>query len=106
MKDISNITKCVNIISKNNENESQNDETKINLVHVFCLTHVLQLTLQALLNFVRVNLINDQLQKNRYEQDDINVIKRMNKDISMILTKIFLFFFVFKSNSIFVICLS
>jgi hypothetical protein len=64
MKDISNIAKCVDITSKNNENESQNDETKFNFVYVFCLTHVLQLTLQAFLNFVRVNLINNQLQKN------------------------------------------
>ncbi len=106
MKDISNIAKCVDITSKNNENESQNDETKFNFVYVFCLTHVLQLTLQAFLNFVRVNLINNQLQKNWYEQDDINVIKRTNKDLSMILTKIFLFLFIFKSNSIFVIRLS
>jgi hypothetical protein len=65
IKSISNITKCVNVISKNDEEEkSKNDETKINLVHVFCLTHVLQLALQAFLNFVRVNSINDQLQKN------------------------------------------
>jgi hypothetical protein len=106
MKNISNITKCVDITSKNNENESQNDETEFNLVHVSCLTHVLQLTLQAFLSFVRVNLINDQLHKNWYEQDDINVIKRANKDLSMTLTKIFLFLFVFKFNSIFVIRLS
>ncbi len=64
MKNISNITKCVDIISKNDEDDSKNDETKFNLVHVSCLTHVLQFALQAFLNFVRVNFINEQLQKN------------------------------------------
>ncbi len=60
MKSISNITKCVNVISKNDENEkSKNEETEINLVHVFYLTHVLQLALQAFLNFVRIKSIND-----------------------------------------------
>jgi hypothetical protein len=89
MKSISNITKCVNVTSKSDENErSKSDETEINLVHVSCLTHVLQLALQAFLNFVRVNSINDQLQKNWYEQKNINAIKRANKDLSMTLTKI------------------
>jgi hypothetical protein len=65
MKSISNITKCVDVTSKSDENKrSKSDETEINLVHVSCLTHVLQLALQAFLNFVRVNSINDQLQKN------------------------------------------
>jgi hypothetical protein len=65
MKSISNITKCVNVTSKSDENEkSKNDETEINFVHVSCLTRVLQLALQAFLSFVRINSINDQLQKN------------------------------------------
>ncbi len=86
MKNISNITKCVNIIFENDDEDSKNNE--IDLIHVFCLTHVLQLTLQTFLNFVRINSINDELQKNWYEQKNINVIKRANKDLSMILTKI------------------
>ncbi len=64
MKNISNITKCVDIISENDEDDSKNDETKFNLVHVLCLTHVLQFALQAFLDSVRVNSINEQLQKN------------------------------------------
>ncbi len=88
MKNISNITKCVDIISENDEDDSKNDETKFNLVHVLCLTHVLQFALQAFLDSVRVNSINEQLQKNWYEQENINVIKRADKDLSMTLAKI------------------
>jgi hypothetical protein len=86
MKNISNITKCVDIIFENDDEDSENNE--IDLLHVSCLTHVLQLTLQTFLDFVRVNSINDELQKNWYEQENINVIKRADKDLSMILTKI------------------
>jgi hypothetical protein len=62
VKNISNITKCVDIIFENDDEDSENNE--IDLIHVFCLTHVLQLILQTFLDFVRVNSINDELQKN------------------------------------------
>ena len=37
---------------------------KHSIIHVSCLVHILQLTLQIFLNNVRVNSINDELQKN------------------------------------------
>jgi hypothetical protein len=52
------------VISNNDENEEEDDQKKKNIVHVSCLTHVLQLALQVFLNFVRVNSTNDELQKN------------------------------------------
>jgi hypothetical protein len=45
MKNISNITKCVNIIFENDDENLKNNE--IDLIFVFCLIHVLQLTLQT-----------------------------------------------------------
>ncbi len=62
VKNISNITKCVDIIFENDDEDSKNNE--IDLIHVSCLTYVLQLTLQTFLDFVRINSINDELQKN------------------------------------------
>jgi hypothetical protein len=60
MKNISNITQCVDIIFENDDENSENNE--IDLIHVFCLTHVLQLTLQTFLDFVQINSINNELQ--------------------------------------------
>jgi hypothetical protein len=65
MKSISSISDCVDVSSKNDEKKKTDENEKtLNVVHVPCLTHVLQLTLQTFLDFVRVNSINDQLQKN------------------------------------------
>ncbi len=89
MKSISSISNCVDVSSKNDEKKKTDENEKtFNVVHVFCLTHVLQLTLQTFLDFVRVNSINDQLQKNWNEQKNVNVIKQANIDLSMTLAKI------------------
>jgi hypothetical protein len=65
VKNLSTITSCVNVTSENDENDEDDDSKKIqNIVHVSCLAHVLQLALQAFLDFVRVNSTNDELQKN------------------------------------------
>jgi hypothetical protein len=57
MKSISSISDCVDVSSKNDEKKKKTDENEktLNVVHVSCLTHVLQLTLQTFLNFVRIN---------------------------------------------------
>jgi hypothetical protein len=95
VKNLFTITSCVNVISNNDENEKENDQKKKNIVHVSCLTHVLQLALQVFLNFVRVNSINDELQKNWNDQDDIKAINQTNKKLSMTLTKIITYFSIF-----------
>jgi dipeptide/tripeptide permease len=83
------ITNCVNITSKNNEDEKNDDRDKIcNIVHVFCFAHVLQLTLQAFLNSVRVNSTNDELQKNWNDQENVRTINQADKKLSMTFAKI------------------
>ena len=57
------IINCVDITSKEEDENVKNDQMQ-NIVHVSCLAHVLQLRLQAFLKSVRVNSINDELQKN------------------------------------------
>ncbi len=54
IKNLSIITNCVNVISKNDEkeNDAQKNEKTRNIVYVFCFAYVLQLTLQIFLNFV------------------------------------------------------
>jgi hypothetical protein len=96
IKNLSMITNCVNVISKNDEKEddAQEDEKTRDIVHVFCFAHVLQLTLQIFLNFVRVNSINDELQKNWNDQKDINAINQTIKKLLMILTKIKVLFII------------
>ncbi len=65
IKSTSSISNCVDVSSKNDEKKKTDENEKtLNVVHVLCLTHVLQLTLQTFLDFVRVNSINDQLQRN------------------------------------------
>jgi pimeloyl-CoA synthetase len=67
VKNLSIITNCVDVMIEN-ENEddekTMNQEKIQNIVHVSCLAHVLQLALQTFLRSVRVNSINDELQKN------------------------------------------
>ena len=48
-----------------NKKKNCNDEkeSKVRVVHVSCLTHVLQLTLKTLLNNVRINSTNNEFQK-------------------------------------------
>jgi hypothetical protein len=72
-----------------------------NIVHVFCLAHVLQLALQTFLRSVRVNSTNDELQKNWNDQKNIKTIDQAAKDLFLTLTKIIkfiLFLFLFKSD--------
>jgi hypothetical protein len=47
-----------------NDKKTMNQEKIQNIVHVSCFAHVLQLTLQTFLRFVRVNFINNELQEN------------------------------------------
>lgn len=65
------------------DNEINNDE----LTHVSCLAHVLQLTLQTFLDSVRVNSINDELQKNWNDQENSRVINQAAKELSLTLVK-------------------
>ncbi len=45
------------------KNDEMSDKKKErNIVHVSCLAHVLQLTLQTFLDLIRINSINDELQ--------------------------------------------
>jgi hypothetical protein len=67
VKNLNIITSCVNVTFEKNdeENDEMSDKKKKrNIVHISCLAHVLQLTLQTFLNSIRVNSINDELQKN------------------------------------------
>jgi hypothetical protein len=67
IKNLNMITSCVNVTSKKKkeEDDEMNDKNKTrNIVHVSCLAHVLQLTLQAFLDSIKINSINDELQKN------------------------------------------
>jgi hypothetical protein len=67
IKNLNMITSCVNVTSKKKKEDddemSDKDKTR-NIVHVSCLAHVLQLTLQAFLDSIRISSINDELQKN------------------------------------------
>jgi hypoxanthine-guanine phosphoribosyltransferase len=55
MKSISSILNYVNVSSKNDETKKTNENEKtFNVMRVFCLIHVFQLTLQIFLNFVKV----------------------------------------------------
>jgi hypothetical protein len=67
VKNLNIITSCVNVIFEKNDEEDDkmsDKEKKRNIVHVSCLAHVLQLTLQTFLNSIKINSINDELQKN------------------------------------------
>ncbi len=67
VKNLNIITSCVNVIFEKNDekdDEMSDKEKKRNIVHVSCFAYVLQLTLQTFLNSIKVNSINDELQKN------------------------------------------
>jgi hypothetical protein len=92
IKNLNMITSCVNVIWKKKKNDEMNDQNKTrNIVHVSCLAHVLQLTLQAFLNSIKINSINDELQKNWNDQENIRTIHQIIKELFTTLTKIILF---------------
>ncbi len=94
IKNLNMITSCVNVTSKKKKEDddemSDKDKTR-NIVHVSCLAHVLQLTLQAFLDSIRISSINDELQKNWNDQENIWTIHQAIKELLMTLTKILLF---------------
>ncbi len=93
VKNLNIITSCVNVIFEKNdeENDEMSDKKKErNIVHVSCLAHVLQLTLQTFLDSIRINSINDELQKNWNDQENIRAINQAIKEMFMTLTKIIL----------------
>ena len=47
----------------NNLQFSESDDSKHDMKHVSCLTHVLQLTIKALLSKIKMNFSNEELQK-------------------------------------------
>ena len=47
----------------NNLQFNESDDSKHDMKHVSCLTHVLQLTIKALLSKIKMNLFNEELQK-------------------------------------------
>ncbi len=81
----------MNVTFEKNEkkDERMNDQEKEwNIVHVSCLAHVLQLTLQTFLDSIKISSINNELQKNWNDQEDIWAINQAIKELLMTLTKI------------------
>jgi hypothetical protein len=79
------VSECVNVISSD---EVSNEQDQNKIVHVSCLTHVLQLALKIFLRSVRVKSTNDELQKNWNDQEDVNIVNQADKDLSLTLAKI------------------
>jgi hypothetical protein len=93
IKNLNIITSCVNVIFEKNdeEDDEMSDKKKRNIVHVSCFTYVLQLTLQTFLDSIKINSINDELQKNWNDQENIRAINQAIKEMFMTLTKIIFF---------------